>query len=74
MRKEYASYNHYGYRNLTIIIDTDKKHVALYHGCTAPISKPDKKTSSKFIREQFETLTAAGFTSEVFYTRGLYYE
>lgn len=66
MRKEYASYNRYGYRNLTIIIDTDKKHVALYHGCTAPISKPDKKTSSKFIREQFETLTAAGFTSAVF--------
>ena len=64
--KEYAAYNQFGYRKLTIIIDTEKKHVILYHGCTAPISKPDRKTTAKFIREQFELLTAAGYTSEVF--------
>ena len=64
--KEYANYNKCGYRNLTIVIDAEKKHVVLYHGSTAPISKPDKKTSAKFIREQFELLTDAGYTSEVF--------
>ena len=64
MMKEYANYNQYGYRILTLVIDTDKKHLVIYHGCTAPISKPDKRTSKKFIREQIEILTAAGYTVE----------
>lgn len=61
---EYANYNKYGYRVLTLVIDTENKHLILYHGQTAPISKPDKKTSKKFIREQFELLSNSGYTTE----------
>lgn len=61
--KEYANYNQYGYRNITIVVDDEKKTFILYHGCTAPISKP-RKTTKKFIYELAATLEAAGYTKQ----------
>lgn len=52
MTLEYRHKNAYGYTDLAVIVDTNRKTATLYHGGTEPLH-PMKKTTKKYIKKLF---------------------